>query len=175
MIRVQSPDVTALAQKLARVAGNAPTAFRRAAATVSRGGLTAAKRATTAIYNLPQQRVADDISVSNDGLTVTITARKRAPTLAAYGGRMLRKGYAVTIRKDRGRVLLNRKVFTPPKFGGKPFERVGAARLPIRVLYGPSVADMMNNELVFQPLQAALIERGANELDRLITRELRNG
>lgn len=175
MIRVQSPDVTALAQKLARVAGDAPTAFRRAAATVSRGGLTATKRATTAIYSLPQRRVADDITVTNDGLTVKIRARKRPPTLAAYGGKMTRNGYAVTIRKDRGRVLLNRKVFTPPKFGGKPFERVGAARFPIRVLYGPSVADMLNNELVYVPLRDELSERGLNELSRLIVSELRRG
>lgn len=174
MIKIASPDLAKLSRRLATVASDSPIAFRQATQSVQRASNTETKRAAAAIYNLPQKRIADDVTVTSDAASnVRIRARKRPPTLAAYGGRMTRRGYSVTVFKERGRIVLGRKVFAPQKFGNVPFERRGKERLPIDVLYGPSAADMLNNPKVFTPLQERLILRARTELDRRITRALR--
>jgi hypothetical protein len=65
-----------------------------------------------------------------------------------------------------------RKGFTPAKFGGVPFRRVGSARLPIKVLYGPSVAAMLRNREISERFVVRQAIRAREELTRRIFREL---
>ena len=67
---------------------------------------------------------------------------------------------------------VRRKGFTPAKFGGVPFKRVGTERLPIKVLYGPSVAAMLRNREISERFVVRQAIRAREELTRRIFREL---
>jgi hypothetical protein len=170
-IAVKSPDLTALARRLGAVSKDAPKAFAQATVSVSRASKTETKRAANEVYAAAQGRIADGISVSGTSGTVTIRTRKKPLTLRAFGARQTRRGVVVTVIRSRGRKLI-KGGFSPAKFGGVPFKRLGRSQYPIAPLTGPSVADMLDNPKVYTPLQARLIERGRSELNRRLLREL---
>jgi len=171
MIRADSVGIGNLARDLANVAKDAPKVFTQAASTVARASGTEGKREITAIYNIKQARVAEGLKSVARGYEVITTAKgKNVPTLASFGGKQTPKGYAAAVKK--GRRKLNRKGFTPVKFNGVPFEREGSARLPIKVLYGPSVASMLRNREVSERFILRQSIRARDELTRRIFREL---
>ena len=59
-----------------------------------------------------------------------------------------------------------------PAVAGVPFRRVGSARLPIKVLYGPSVAAMLRNREISERFVVRQAIRAREELTRRIFREL---
>ena len=171
MIRADSVGIGNLARDLARVVSDAPKVFAQAASSVARASGTEAKREITAIYNIKQARVAQGIKSSAKGYEVITTAKgKDVPTLASFGGRQTAKGYVATVKKGRRKVY--RKGFTPTKFAGVPFEREGSARLPIKVLYGPSVASMLRNREASERFALRQSIRARDELTRRIFREM---
>lgn len=171
-VTVNATDVQQLAARLGRIAKDAPTAFRQALLSIGRAAGTEARRAATAVYNIKQSDIAERMRVDANQSFVRITGRKKPFTLRAYGARLTRKGVAARVFKGGKRETF-RRGFMPRKFGDVPFQRLTAKRLPIEPLYGPSVADMLNNAKVTTPLQERLLGRARAELDRRITRELR--
>ena len=171
MIRADSVGIGNLARDLARVVSDAPKVFAQAASSVARASGTEGKREIVAIYNIKQSRVAEGLKSVAKGYEVITTAKgKDVPTLASFGGRQTARGYAAAVKKGRRKVY--RKGFTPAKFAGVPFEREGSARLPIKVLYGPSVASMLRNREVSERFTLRQSIRARDELTRRIFREM---
>lgn len=170
MIRADATGIGNLARDLQRAAKNAPLEFTRAASSVARASKTEAKREITAIYGLPQKRVDEGLTVTSSGPTITTTASARGVTLQQFGGRQTARGYSASVLKGRRSII--RGGFTPPKFRGVPFKRTGPDRLPIKVLYGPSVAAMLRNREVSERFVVRQSIRAREELTRRILREL---
>lgn len=170
MIRADSVGIGNLARDLARVAADAPKVFAQAASSVARASGTEAKREITAIYGIKQSRVAEGLSSIAKGYEVITTGKARGVTLQSFGGRKTARGYSAAVRKGRRKLI--KGGFTPPKFAGVPFKREGSARLPIKVLYGPSVASMLRNREVSERFILRQSIRARDELTRRIFREL---
>lgn len=170
MIRADSVGIGNLARDLARVAADAPKVFAQAASSVARASGTEAKREITAIYNIKQSRVGESLISVAKGFEVITTGKAKGITLQSFGGRQTAKGYAAAVRKGRRKVI--RGGFTPTKFAGVPFKREGPARLPIQVLYGPSVASMLRNREVSERFVLRQSIRARDELTRRIFREM---
>lgn len=173
-VSVDSPDLKALVRKLGTVSKDAPKAFSQALSSVARASKTESKRAASAHYNVAQKRVEEGVSVRQQQGVVVIKAARKPITLRSYGARQTPAGVRVTVIRGGGRKLI-RSGFSPAKFNGTPFKRLGRSQYPIAPLTGPSVADMLNKKEVYEPLGARLIVRAEGELTRRITRELARG
>lgn len=170
MIRADTAGIGRLARDLSAVVKDQPRVFAQAASSVARASKTEAKREITAVYALKQSRVEEGLKVSSSGFEITTTGKARGVTLQSFGGRQTAKGYAATIRKGSRKVI--RGGFTPNKFGGLPFKRVGREQTPIRVLYGPSVAGMLRNREVSSRFIVRQSIRARDELTRRIFRAM---
>lgn len=170
MIKADTAGIGNLARRLQAVAQDAPRVFAQAASTVARASKTEAKREITAVYGLPQKRVDDGLRSYARGADIITTASAKGVTLQSFGGRQTKHGYSAAVLRGRRQVI--RKGFTPAKFGGVPFKRVGTERLPIKVLYGPSVAAMLRNREISERFVVRRAIRAREELTRRIFREL---
>ena len=94
--------------------------------------------------------------------------------MRSYGAKQTAKGVRVKVIKSGGMKLI-RGGFSPKKFNGVPFKRLGRSQYPIAPIVGPSTADMLNNPPVCKPLQVRLVTRASDELNRRITRALASG
>lgn len=171
MIKADGTGIGNLARDLAALVSDVPKTFKQATSSVARASKTEAKREITAVYGIKQSRVDEGLKVSSENYTVTTTGKARGVTLQSFGGRQTARGYSAAVRKGQRKVI--RGGFTPTKFGGLPFKRVGAARTPIRVLYGPSVAGMLRNREVSERFIVRQSIRARDELTRRIFRELK--
>ena len=170
MIKADTAGIGNLARRLQAVAQDAPRVFAQAASTVARASKTEAKREITAVYGLPQKRVDDGLRSYARGADIITTASAKGVTLQSFGGRQTKRGYSAAVLRGKRQVI--RKGFTPAKFGGVPFKRVGSERLPIKVLYGPSVAAMLRNREISERFVVRQAIRAREELTRRIFREL---
>lgn len=171
---VESPDMVALVRKLGAVSTDAPKAFSQTIVSVGRASKTETTRAGAAIYGASTRRIGEGVKVDTSQNTVFITGKKKPITARSYGARQTAKGVRIKVIRAGGTKLI-RKGFSPKKFNGVPFKRLGRSQYPIAPIVGPSVADMLNNDLVFKPLQGRLIVRATDELNRRITRALASG
>ena len=170
MIKADTAGIGNLARRLQAVAQDAPRVFAQAASSVARASKTEAKREITAVYGLPQKRVDEGLAARAVGTDIITTASAKGVTLQSFGGRQTKRGYSAAVLRGRRQVI--RKGFTPAKFGGVPFKRVGTERLPIKVLYGPSVAAMLRNREISERFVVRQAIRAREELTRRIFREL---
>lgn len=170
MIKADATGLGNLARRLQWVAKDVPKVFAQAASSVARASGTEAKREITAIYGAPQKRVGEGLRSYASGTDVITRASGRGVTLQSFGGRQTKRGYSAAVLRGARKVI--RGGFTPAKFGGVPFKREGAARLPIKVLYGPSVASMLRNREVSERFVVRQSIRARAELTRRIFREL---
>lgn len=171
---VESPDMVALVRRLGSVSKDAPKAFQQTLSTVARASKTETKRAAVVEYNLSQKRVDEGTKVSQKDGAVVIRASRKPITIRSYGARQTKNGVVVKVLKSGGRKTI-RDGFSPVKFNGVPFRRLGRSQYPIAPIVGPSVADMLNNPKVYGPLGKRLVVRASDELNRRITRALASG
>jgi len=171
MIRADTAGIGNLARDLARVVADVPKTFQQAASSVARASGTEAKREITAIYNIKQQRVGESLKSVAKGFEIITTGKAKGITLQQFGGRQTAKGYSAAVRKGARKLI--KGGFTPTKFAGVPFRREGSARLPIKVLYGPSIASMLRNDTVRERFVLRQSIRARDELTRRIFRELK--
>lgn len=170
MIKADTTGIGNLGRRLQAVAKDAPRVFAQAASSIARASTTEGKREIVAVYGIQQKRVGEGLRSVAKGTDVLTTGAAKGITLQSFGGRQTARGYSAAVM--RGRRQLIRKGFTPAKFGGVPFKREGRARLPIAVLYGPSVAAMLRNREVSDRFIVRQSIRAREELTRRIFREL---
>lgn len=195
-VAVKSPDLAEMLRTLQAASKDAPKAFGLAMK-ASRGKSKADTAVqSSAIYNLPEKRVTQDLTVTPIvGYTYSVIGRKRkrGPSLISYGATQNATGLAVTVIKGRGAKRIP-SGFIRRGLGGAnsegsllPFVRAGSkrkmkkgryagkVRQPIKALYGPSVADMLTNNDVYNPIKARFVTVVSDELSKRISRALRRG
>ena len=124
------------------------------------------------VYTIKKRDITKRVSIeraSKGNLQAVIRVRGPEERVSVYRSSMRKKGVFVSIKKGGGTVvprsfdMQNRKDF---------FAREGAARLPIRPLFGPSVPQIWGNEVVMENLQEETLEmyqkRLRVELNRII-------
>lgn len=138
------------AARLARARKGASVVVQRAAGTLARRLPVQARRDMQDEYNLTTARINAGLDVRRDGSSaIVLIGRKRGIGLIEFGGRW-RRG------QPDGATARKRNAESPAVYGGtfiatgrngnrQIFERTTRARLPLRALYGPSIADMLKN------------------------------
>lgn len=162
------------AKRLGDLGRDSRKAVQRAAGTLARRLPVAARRDMQAEYNLKAGRINAGLSTRREEGAVVITGSKRGIGLIEFGGKW--RG-----RKTDGAVAAVRKGDTSTYGGtfiaaGKSgnrqiFTRTGKSRLPLRVLYGPSIADMLKNAARRDRLAELARTVMATEFDRLLGRK----
>lgn len=185
MVKIESPELSALVRRLESASNNAKRDLGRAVASQRRFVPVEASRAIRGIYTIKAERVKEGLTVGpvdQSDLSVTITGSKAGVGLLNFAGtRPLTstrkgvkraRGVRVQILKARPAEIL-RSAFLPAS-KKIPFQRATPTtpRLPIEPIFGPSLADMLANPLVFGDLSRRFIARATAELNRLIRNAL---
>ena len=167
------------AKRWAQIARSAPAVFRQARVSVQRAAATEHKRGITAIYNLTQARVGQDLTVRPTEVGMIVSGSKRTISLLSYGWRPTRKGLAGRVIRGGKRSVIPRSFIANGLGGGAvPFIRegeprtmskgryAGQKRQPLSALHGPSVADALADKRVVTPLRERIWARSRTELSR---------
>ena len=114
-------------------------------------------------YNIKAARVTKDLRVSQPFVgTLRITGFFRGIGLINFGARATSKGVTVAIRKGKGARSIKKGAFMAPLLGGednrhvaqrfgdkRPMKKgsyIGQIKQPLRVMYGPTVAQMLRRK-----------------------------
>ncbi len=136
-------------------------------------------RATRLVYNVKVASFQANLNVTEKDearLSYKVIGSNKGITVASFGARQTKRGLTFQTRKDGGKKLIKSGFF--PSSGNKsavPFKRDGEKRLPISAVYGPSVADMINSQLVQRPALDKTKERLNAEIEKRINRIVRGG
>lgn len=135
------------ASRIGAIARDSDKAIERAAGTLARRLPVEARRDIQNEYNLPATRVRAGLSVSRGGGFVELRASKRGIGLINFGGGWAgRKSPGAYAKVFKGEARHNYGgTFIATVRGGNRqiFDRTSKARLPIKTLYGPSIASML--------------------------------
>lgn len=172
-------QIDAEARRWAQIARAAPQVFAQARVSVQRAATTEYKRGVTAIYNLSQQRAAQDLTVINTAAGFIARASNRTISLLSYGWRQTRRGLSGrVIRRGQRSVIPRAFVGTGLGGGTVPFVRegdprrmskgryAGQIRQPLQALHGPSIADAVKDMRVAVPMRDRIWGRTRTELSR---------
>lgn len=191
-VKVESPDLAAMLRTLQAASKDAPKAFRLALNASRRVAKKDSAAQSAKVYNVAEDRIAQDLtakSVQGYEFSIVGRKRKRGPSLVSYGAKKDARGLAVTVIKGRGQKIV-RAAFIAKGLGGSnqlAFMRTGAKRVmragasrgqfkqPIRALYGPSVADMLTNNDVYNPIHERFIGIVSDELTNRISKAIKRG
>lgn len=190
MIKADQASLQKLSRRLAFASKDAPKAIAQALSDVARASKTEAKKAAADVYNLPSGRILQDLSSKRDDDSVTITGARgqRGPLLLTYGAKESGSGLAVTVIKANGKKTIksgfieNGLTGGPVSFVREGSKRkmtagryVGKNRQPLRALRGPSVANMLENEKVFEVIGERFSVRAVTIFSRRLQRALASG
>ena len=133
-------------RRVAETPKKAEQAMQRSRSTVARRVKPFARRDIQAEYNLRAARIDQGLAVSQTQDTIVLTGAKRGVGEIEFAGRHSRrqKGASSQVRKDKGRSI-DPGSFIATLHGGnrQMVIRDTKKRLPISVLYGPSIAQML--------------------------------
>jgi hypothetical protein len=150
-----SAAFTREATRLGTLARDSGKAKQRAVGTLARRLPVEARRDMQAEYSLKARRITAGLSVTRGDGFVELRGSKRGIGLIEFAGRWAGRkssGATAQVRRSEGRGDYggafitrlrggNRQIVERAIVGGKRAER-----LPIRTLYGPSVAQMLRND-----------------------------
>lgn len=191
-VKVESPDLAQMLRTLQAASKDAPKAFKLALNASRRIAKKDSATQSAKVYNVVEKRIEQDLTakaIQGYEFSIIGRKRKRGPSLVAYGATKSARGLAVTVIKGRGQKIV-RAAFIANGAGGTnrlSFIRAGIKRVmksgrykgrirqPIKALYGPSVADMLTNNEVYNPIHARFIEIVSEDLTKRITRAIKRG
>lgn len=192
-ITVDRRQLVALEKRLRALGPKGEKEFGRAMIGTRRATGTEAKRAIAGVYNLKQGRIAEDLVITDSrgrtGPGFIVRGRRKPITFVSYGARALKRGgVRVSIKRGRqstlpggfpGRAPAGNTLFWirtgDPKRRMTRGRHVGQEREPIKPLFGPSIADGLNNRDVRARITAFFRTRHSLELRRRLTRLYRTG
>lgn len=177
-------------ERAKRTLGEADPAMRIAASRAMNRSITAARaqavRHTRENYTMRAKTVRDSLKISRSsvrnmqadmtsrGELLPLTEFKHGPknpsrrmlrvTVTKSGNKTLRRAFVATARPLRG----GSGVGNPYQI----FERVGRARGPIRMLFGPSVPQMIGNKTVIQSIEERALQVMDQRFEHEINREM---
>lgn len=161
--------VIAAAARLRRYAGSLDVVRTRTIGTLARRLPVIARRDIQQEYHLPAARVTQGLVVRASGDAVELTGSKRGIGFPAYGARATRKtGVTVTILTAKGPERWSDAFIAKGRGGNiQAFVRQTRARLPLRVLYGSSVATALRKPERQKRITDAAQDVLRAEIDRL--------
>ena len=148
-----STDVSAVfareAARLQRAGKDGDRAIQRATGTLARRLPVEARRDMQDEYNLRAGRISAGLTVRREEGAVVLTGSKRGIGLIDFDGRwrgVKTEGATARVRRTDSVGVYGGTFIAAGRGGNRQiFERTTKARLPLRTLYGPSVADMLKN------------------------------
>lgn len=165
-------DVTAAIDQAARLrqfAGDFAKLKKRVVGTLARRIPVLTRRDIQDEYNLPAARINEGLVTRQTADAIEITGKKRGIGLVSYGARDTRRtGVTVTVSKEKGRQQFSDAFIASGRGGGRQvFIRETTKRLPIKVLYGTSIASALRKPERQQRIADAAQEVLRAEVDRL--------
>lgn len=191
-VKVKSPDLAALLRDLQAASKDAPKSFKLAMLSARRIAKKDSADQSAKVYNIAADRIGKDLTskgITGYDFSIVGRKRRRGPSLVAYGASRGAAGLTVTVIKSRGPKVI-RSSFIANDLSGKnklAFVRDGAKRImragryagkfrqPLRALYGPSVADMLINNAVYNPIHDRFISNVSSDITKRIIRALKRG
>lgn len=159
-VRVEFRGADAFLQRMDVLPGKLRRAIQLALNTVGRDTRTQSWREIRDEINLKPSYIRNEVNfipATLDELRVIIFARKRGVTLSQFPHQQLwRRGKTgkrvkagVKVNVGKGWTELVESAFVAPigPAGGLIAERLGASRLPLEVLHGPSPSQVLNTKL----------------------------
>lgn len=193
-LQVSVNGLDILASKVRALSKTPERDFRRVLSSSQRATKTETKRACTRVYGVKPARVMQDIrapGVKGHPPFFTITGIRQPISLLNYEFRGGRRGVSVVVLRKKGRRTIDGAfVARAPSGGMLPWKRTGQAkrrmtqgryagtaqlREPIKPLFGPSAADMLNNPDVADSIKVFALTKMSSELSRTVARILANG
>jgi hypothetical protein len=190
-VTVESPDLREMLRTLQAASKDAPKAFKLALNASRRVAKKDSAVQSAKVYNVGEKRIEKDLKLKPiDGFEFVIIGQKgrRPPSLLQYGAEQNAQGLVVSVIKSRGRRLIKSGfIATSPNGNRLPFIRFGPKRImkkgryegklrqPLFALYGPSVADMLINNEVYNPIHDRFIGLVSEELTKRISRAIKRG
>jgi hypothetical protein len=161
-----------LSAALARMSSHdIPKAIKSGVAYAARGGKTAIAKNITASYSVSSGRVKQDVSAPqfrDGGQTAVLRTSRKPITAMQFKARQTKAGLTMAIYKGQ-RTTVSRAFIAK----GKPFQRVGQARMPLRVIHGPSVHAIYTGGRFSGQIQQATEQRISEQLVTGILRGIR--
>lgn len=183
VVEVTSETLKPLVAYLREVSKNSERALRRAVSSSARATRTIVRDAIAENYTAKKRRIAQDIKAKTEPakLSFTIIGSRKRIGLTGFDFRATSKG--VNVRIKRGGRLVNKphafmaetKNFGVEGSSKRVFERKTFKRLPIKVQFGPAVADMMVDSITNDAIFDRGLEKMRTELARQIAVALRDG
>lgn len=166
-----SAAFTREANRISTIAGGASKAIERAAGTLSRRLPVQARRDIQDEYNLVGSRIRDGLSSTRGGGYVELRASARGIGLINFGGRWGGRktaGAVAKVFRKEGAYNYGGTFIAKGRSGNQQiFDRTSKKRLPLKVLYGPSLAAMLRKEDRRTRLAVYAKSILATEFDRL--------
>lgn len=131
------------AGRLRTIAAQLDKIQARVIGTLARRIPVAARRDMQQEYNLPAARITAGLSVSRTQDSVVLVGAKRGIGLIAFGARQTRRGVVVSMLRGKTERYADAFIATGRGGNRQVFVRQTRARLPIKTLYGSSVATML--------------------------------
>jgi hypothetical protein len=154
----------------------AHSALKRAGDTAKTraGQFAAGEYAVTKAAFMKNVRVKSNITGGSGGVvSMNIGYAGNVLPLLEFNTKFSRGGYVTTQVKRNGGAAALQHAFAARVFGQTAvFERIGAPRSPVRQLYGPSTAHMMQNEAVTAKMDETVRETFEKRVEHEITRVL---
>ncbi|CAG1065991.1 hypothetical protein BAC1_01588 [uncultured bacterium] len=128
---------------------------------------TAVNRAVRGTYNISRERLDAGLYLRRatwENPVFLLKFKGRSPGLQHFDARQTRRGVTVKVKKEGGRKVVQ-GAFMPASIEGV-YKREGAARLPIKRLYGPDIVGMVN-EVGIDSVQKVLDENA----ERILSHE----
>lgn len=181
---VASPQLAELQRQLAGVSKDTRRAMGRALSSTQRATVTETGRALAESYTAGSRRIKANTrasKVNTTDLSFTITGLRKPIQLQEYRHRMSKRdGVSAQVKKGDGfKRIPTAFKSSAGNFGGggskaRIFQRqrlLGGGqvgRLPIAVLHGPSVADMLSNDQVVNRIGGFALNKLTAEITRQI-------
>lgn len=171
MIRQIRLDDREILRSLARWRRAYPRIVSRVMNRATKSAMTAANRYIRAnLRKLSARAVRDQMRTLNarpDHLVSEIIASARPIPLREYAPRKRRRGLTIEVIPGERNIVDRGFIWR-----GHVFHRVGRARLPIRQLYGPSIATAVDREDTRRVMTARFLEVFSPEVERQVQRAL---
>jgi Prophage minor tail protein Z (GPZ) len=169
-VKVDSRGAYRAGARFKSMAGRMDKAEKLAAISLHRAIVPETVRDMGRTHNLAASRIRASLAARVDGTTVELRGLDRPTGLLQYGAKASRKvGVAVTVVKAQGPVRLKHAFKATGRSSNQQiFQREGKPRLPIKALYGPSVAQILRNP----ERQRRLVNFSMTKLSAEIRRQL---
>lgn len=160
-----------VAARLMQTRKGMDTVRARAIGTLARRLPVQARRDIQTEYALSSSRINAGLSVRREEGAVVLVGAKRGIGLIEFSGRWggrKAEGAVARVRVDESPYVYAGTFIATGKSGNRQiFDRQSRKRLPIKTLYGPSLANMLRNDARRERLGDFAQELAAAELDRL--------